>query len=198
MQSAVSTVPAGNIPLQTWLPNGSWPLGQMIEILIDEPGCGELGLLAPAMAALPGQGPIVLLCPPLIPNMTAWQNWRINARRLWWIDPPRLQDTWWSAQQILQSQSVGALLFWADISDERLLRRLNLYAQNSKTLFVMFRPRRCATRFSPAALRLEIIHDYGSGSSLRVLKSRGPKPAQALGMDAPVVTAIHQMASRKK
>lgn len=178
----VCTVPVGHQELAAWLPERGWPLGQLIEILVDEPGCGELSLLAPALAALPGQSPIVLLQPPLVPNVAAWQQWQIDTRRLWWIQPARLRDAWWSAEQILRSQSFSALLCWADPIDDHLLRRLHLSAQSSQTLFVMFRPRHSASRFSPALLRLELVLDPASGPALRLLKSRGPKPTRVIAI----------------
>ncbi|AWB33209.1 translesion DNA synthesis-associated protein ImuA [Orrella marina] len=180
--ATVATVPAGHAALSAWLPDEGWPLGQLIEILTDRPGCGELSLLVPAMLALSGKCPIVLLRPPLIPNMQAWQQWQIDLHRLWWIQPAGLHDAWWSAEQILRSQCAAALLCWADPIDARLLRRLHLSAQASDTLFVMFRPRDSASLFSPAVLRLELIADSAQGPSLRLLKSRGPKPAHDISL----------------
>lgn len=180
--ATAAIVPAGHAALSAWLPDEGWPLGQLIEILTDRPGCGELSLLVPAMLALSEKCPIVLLRPPLIPNMQAWQQWQIDLHRLWWIQPARLHDTWWSAEQILRSQCAAALLCWADPIDARLLRRLHLSAQASDTLFVMFRPRDSATLFSPAVLRLELIADPVQGPSLRLLKSRGPRPAHDIAL----------------
>lgn len=180
--ATAATVPAGNPALCDWLPGEGWPLGQLIEILVDAPGCAELSLLAPAIAALPGDWPIVLLKPPLVPNMAAWRQWKIDTHRLWWIEPAQLRDVWWSAEQLLRSQSVGALLCWVDPIDERLLRRLHLGAQSSGTLFVMFRPRHSARLFSPAVLRLELVSDPVLGPVVRLLKSRGPKPAHAIAV----------------
>jgi len=37
--------------LDAELPGGGWPQGQLIELLHDDPGIGELSLLAPALAA---------------------------------------------------------------------------------------------------------------------------------------------------
>ena len=179
-QASTATVPAGHAELSAWLPDQGWPLGQLVEILTDRPGCGELGLLVPAMLALPQNCPIVLLHPPLIPNMHAWQQWQIDLHRLWWIQPVGLRDAWWSAEQILRSQCAAALLCWADPIDARALRRLHLSAQSSETLFVMFRPRDSALLFSPAVLRLELVADSAQGPSLRLLKSRGPKPAHTI------------------
>lgn len=191
--TTIATAPSGHPALSAWLPGAGWPLGQLIEVLTDHPGCGELSLFAPAMPALPSDCPIILLHPPLIPNMTAWQQWQIDLQRLWWIQPTQLRDTWWSAEQILRSQSVAALLCWADPIDERLLRRLHLQAQASQTLFVMFRPRQSASLFSPAVLRLELVAQSAQGIALRLLKSRGPKPAHDIPLKMNLGTQHHVM-----
>ena len=197
---AITTAPVGNPALCAWLPDKGWPLGQLIEILVDAPGCAELSLLAPAMAALPGNWPIVLLKPPLVPNMAAWQQWQIDTRRLWWIEPALLRDAWWSAEQLLRSQSVSALLCWVDPIDERLLRRLHLGAQSSGTLFVMFRPRHSASLFSPAVLRLELVFDAALGPVIRLLKSRGPKPAHVIAVRTQAVAnrSSHQTLAKPR
>ncbi|MCU0940819.1 MAG: hypothetical protein MUC86_17295, partial [Burkholderiaceae bacterium] len=44
--------PSGFAALDAELPGGGWPQGQLVELLLDTPGLGELSLLAPALAAV--------------------------------------------------------------------------------------------------------------------------------------------------
>jgi protein ImuA len=182
--TASQTISTQHPSLDRWLPGQGWPLGSLIEILHPSAGCGEIELVAPALASLQGSLPIVLLQPPLIPNAPAWQQWQIDSRRLWWVQPRDLRDTWWCAEQILRSQSFAALLCWADPVTAPTLRRLHLCAQESSTLFFMFRPAQVSLTFSPAVLRIELAHRQDQGWSVDLLKCRGPKPPSSLILSA--------------
>ena len=46
---AGSTVASGFAAIDAVLPGGGWPQGQLVELLVDSPGLGELSLLAPAL-----------------------------------------------------------------------------------------------------------------------------------------------------
>src|SRR6476619_4914417 len=51
-----STLPTGYEALDRELPGGGWPRGQLIELLADDQGIGELRLLVPALRVLVGAG----------------------------------------------------------------------------------------------------------------------------------------------
>ena len=55
-----ATIHTGYVALNQELPNAGWPLGQLIEILIDQFGTAELNLLMPALAQL-DRRPVILL-----------------------------------------------------------------------------------------------------------------------------------------
>src|SRR6185437_16719198 len=52
--------------LSAELPGGGWPLGALVDLLVQQPGIGEMRLLQPALSAL-GR-PVALLRPPQVPN----------------------------------------------------------------------------------------------------------------------------------
>lgn len=188
-QSAASlhTSCTGHESLNAWLPGAGWPLGSLIEVLVDAPGSGELALIAPALVQLPSKRPIVLLNPPGIPNSAIWQQWQIASDRLWWLTPKTLSDCWWSAETVLRSQTFSALLAWVDPIDDQALRRLQACAQSSNTLVFLFRPQKAAQHFSPCPLRLVLTPDSASNLNITLLKSKGRKPA------APIVLALNSM-----
>jgi len=187
------TVATGHPVISEWLPGRGWPLGALIEILYDAPGSGEMSLIAPALAALPNQGPIVLLQPPLVPNALAWQGWQVDTKRLWWVQPRELRDTWWCAEQLLKSGSCAALLCWADPISSSSLRRLHGCAQAANTLFFMFRPASTIQTFSPASLRVRVGTQTGGGCYAELLKSRGPKPHGAVIWQRTAANAFSQV-----
>ncbi|MDI6018177.1 recombinase RecA, partial [Burkholderia pseudomallei] len=45
------TVDTGYAALSVELPGGGWPLGGLVELLVPHMGCGEMRVLAPALAA---------------------------------------------------------------------------------------------------------------------------------------------------
>lgn len=162
--------------LDAWLPGGGWPLGSLIEILTDAPGCGEIALIAPALASLPTQRPIVLLKPPAVPNALAWQQWQIASERLWWLHPKTLPDAWWSAETVLRGRAFAALMAWVDPIDDKALRRLHACVQETDTLMFLFRPKSAARQFSPCPLRLTLTPITAAKVSIEVIKCKGNKP----------------------
>jgi protein ImuA len=61
------TVDTGYPAFSCELPGGGWPRSALIDLMLQQPGIGELRLLAPALAAI-GSRPIALLEPPQGPN----------------------------------------------------------------------------------------------------------------------------------
>jgi hypothetical protein len=166
----------------------------LIEILTDAPGSGELALVAPGLAALPTQRPIVLINPPGIPNALAWQQWQIASQRLWWLHAKSLPDAWWSAQTVLHSQSFAALLAWVDPIDDSALRRLHARIQDTRTLTFLFRPQSATRLFSPSPLRLRLTSQSPGCIEIDFLKSKGRKPAQSIALQIaqPAISPLHR------
>ena len=68
------------------------------------------------------------------------------------------------------------MLCWLARADMQSLRRLQLAAEASHTLAVLFRPAHEAQQASPAALKL-LLQARLDGLALRILKRRGAPPA---------------------
>ncbi|MCY0389560.1 translesion DNA synthesis-associated protein ImuA [Robbsia sp. Bb-Pol-6] len=188
-------VDTGDAAFSHELPGGGWPLGVLVELLIQQPGIGELRLLRPALEAL-GARPLILLEPPHMPNQTAFTHWGMPLDRLHLIRAPRGADALWAAEQILRAGSCGALLFWQDPIRHDALRRLHLAAQSSDTLFILFRPLSTLHHASPAPLRLalrpaqdslhvEFVKRRGPARDLPLAVALGPSPL-LLNRHAPV------------
>ncbi|MDX3905249.1 MAG: translesion DNA synthesis-associated protein ImuA [Pigmentiphaga sp.] len=165
------------------LPGGGWPLGSLTELLLPQPGIGEVRLLLPALRQVPAGRSIVLLHPPHVPCAQAWMAYRIPIGQLLWIAPGREGDALWAAEQILKHGSCGALLCWSSHPHAAALRRLHLAAQSGDTAFFMFRPIQAARASSPAPLRLQ-LEAAGGHLRIEVLKRRGPRP------DAPLLLPL--------
>ncbi|MYM68435.1 translesion DNA synthesis-associated protein ImuA [Pseudoduganella sp. FT55W] len=173
-RSTTRCMDTGFAALSAQLPGGGWPVGTLIDLLVQQHGIGELRLLQPALAALEKR-PIVLLQPPHAPQALALAALGIEPSQLLWVrSGAKASDALWAAEQILRSGCCGALLLWQQHARGETLRRLHLAAQSGETLFYMLRPLAAAQEASPAPLRLSLKPAAG-GLDIGFVKRRGPQ-----------------------
>jgi hypothetical protein len=196
-------LPTGYAALDRCLPGGGWPSQGLIEILSDQRGIGELRLLLPALAALchdvdateyprprdagchagsamlpHGRGSggwIAWVSPPHRPYAPALAAWGIDVARMLVVQAAAA--TAWAMDQALRAEACSAVLGWADPRDPQALRRLQLAAEASCSLAVLYRPLQAGLTPSPAVLRLALLGSSGAGLEVRIVKSRGGRPA---------------------
>jgi cell division inhibitor SulA/protein ImuA len=167
------SVPSGYAQLDAELPGGGWPTAALTEILPQHEGIGELGILGHALAKLAAEGRwLAWIAPPYLPYAPALAAAGIDLSRLLIIRTRSPRETLWAFEQALRSQTCGAVLAWPDKIAYAELRRLQLAAEGSSTLAMLFRPPRCITEATPAALRLRLDTQAG-GLAVRILKRRG-------------------------
>ncbi|MDC8759227.1 translesion DNA synthesis-associated protein ImuA [Janthinobacterium fluminis] len=171
--SAARCVDTGFAALSAQLPGGGWPTGALVDLLLQQPGSGEMRLLGPALARLP-KLPIVLLQPPHPPQALALAALGLAPSQLIWLRSGGSGDALWAAENVLRSGSCAALLFWHNHARGDALRRLHLAAQGGDTLFCMLRPLASAQDASPAPLRLSLRPAAG-GIDIGFVKRRGPQ-----------------------
>jgi cell division inhibitor SulA/protein ImuA len=172
---AHGVLPTGWPALDAALPDGGWPLGTLIELLLPAPGVGELQLLVPALRAAGTrrpQGWLAWIAPPLAPYPPALAQAGLDPGRVLLVDAATTQDRLWAMEQALHSRSCGAVLAWLDDVDDRWLRRLKLAAEPARTLTIVFRPLARRAHASPAALRL-VLEPADGGIEVEVVKGRG-------------------------
>jgi protein ImuA len=195
--TAAECTPSGFAALDAELPGAGWPHGQLVELLYDDPGIGELSLLAPALAAQVRAGRTcvwILPCErelgesgyladdPLqqaLPYPPALAEAGIDPSCSIFVRPAVVREAWWAVEQSLRAAHLGALIGWLPIggasADFRALRRLHLLAQRHRALVFVMRPSRCADTPSPAVLRLQLACNRGPHQALaiQILKRRG-------------------------
>ncbi|MDN8037053.1 MULTISPECIES: translesion DNA synthesis-associated protein ImuA [Burkholderiaceae] len=174
------TVDTGYAALSAELPGGGWPLGALVELLVQQPGIGEMRLLKPALTEMSTR-PIVLLQPPHVPNSLAFSYLGLPIDRLMRLRAPKTADALWCAERVLQAKSCGALILWQQHIRTEALRRLHLAAQASETMLVLIRPLASAQDASPATLRLAVRPANG-GLVVDVVKRRGPTRTETLSI----------------
>jgi hypothetical protein len=183
----------GYAALDRCLPGGGWPSQGLIEILTDRTGIGELSLLLPALAQLCGDGRengwLAWISPPHPPYAPALAACGVDVGRVLIVHAAPAE---WAMEQALRSGGCRAVLAWAACRDWRSLRRLQLAAEQSHCLAVLFRRLSDAREPSPAVLRIALEGSH-AGLEARILKSRGGRAVSVqLGwIDATVPTHAH-------
>jgi protein ImuA len=177
-RSAGRCVDPGHAALSNQLPGGGWPTGTLIDLLVQQPGIGELRLLAPALRKVARKS-VVFLQPPHAPQAIALAGMGLAPSQLIWLKSDSSADALWAAEQVLRSGSCGSLLFWAKQIRPESLRRLHLAAQAGETLFYALRPLAAAQDASPAPLRLALRPASG-GIHIEFVKRRGPQRDEPL------------------
>jgi protein ImuA len=172
-RSSTRCIDTGHAALSAQLPGGGWPTGTLVDLLLQQPGIGEMRLLRPALAEV-ARRRIVLLQPPHPPQALALAALGVPPSQLIWLRSSRTADALWAAEQVLRSGSCGALLFWQSHMRGESLRRLHLAAQAGETLFFLMRPLAAGQDASPAPLRLALRPQAG-GVEIDFIKRRGPQ-----------------------
>jgi protein ImuA len=187
-RSATRCVDTGYLALSNQLPGRGWPMGTLVDLLLQQPGIGEIRFLAPALATV-AERRVVLLLPPHAPQTLALAALGVPPAAIVWLRAKRTEDALWAAEQVLRSGSCGALLFWPDNIGSgsarhrhvrsQSLRRLHLAAQHGETLFFMMRSLAAAVDSSPAPLRLSLTPAPG-GIDIGFVKRQGPRRDEPL------------------
>ncbi len=186
------TVATGFASLDHALPGQGWPVGQIIELMLEQSGCGEMQLFRHALARQYPERSIALVRPPHPPCIQAWAAWQLAPERLLWLQPSSTPDALWATEQIIRHNVCAAVFCWAHPILPASLRKLQLLAQQSDTLCIVLRPASAASQASHAALRLA-VQPRRRGMLLHILKRQGAgiAPPLELQLYAPVRKAAN-------
>lgn len=168
--SAPAVAASGWPALDALLPGGGWPLGNLIEVGVADPGSGETALFLPLLAASSGR--IVLVDPPFLPYAPGLAGAGIGLTRLWWIRTGNAHERLWATEQALRSGVAAAVLCWPERLEPGQGRRLQLAAEAGAGLGLCFRPRQELEQNSHAPLRLS-LSPADSYWRIDLLKCRG-------------------------
>ena len=183
-----ATVASGFAALDAELPGGGWPQGQLIELLLDSPGIGELSLLAPALARCSQDARAcvwVLPCEraapaalPALPYPPALAAAGVDLAHALFVQPETPREAFWTIEQSLRAAHLGALVGWLPHTSSsregefRAMRRLQLLAGRQQAPVFLLRDARALHAPSPAALRLQLaVRD--DELAVTILKRRG-------------------------
>jgi cell division inhibitor SulA/protein ImuA len=189
-QVASPSVPTGFTALDAELPGGGWPTGCLTELLPAHEGIGELRMLGPALAWLArADRRLAWIAPPHLPYAPALDAAGIALTQILIVRTAAARDALWAAEQALASAACGAVLVWPGTAKYTELRRLQLAAEKTHTLAVLFRAPHVASEPSPAVLRLA-LHTVVDGLAVRILKRRGAVCERPVVVDLGVPRAV--------
>ncbi|WP_334119839.1 translesion DNA synthesis-associated protein ImuA [Limnobacter sp.] len=183
-------IPSGFSSLDQQLPGGGWPTRNLIELLLKHHGIGELRFLMPVLRRLSlEQKKLVLIGAPLLPLTPVFEQFGVALDQVHLIQTDKPQDRLWAIEQVLQSDSFGALFMWLPeektLCSHTVLRRLQYQATRSQGLSFVFRPIRAQMQPSPASLRLCLTAQSPNSLRVHLIKRRGPVLEQPLLIDLP-------------
>src|SRR3982751_1601358 len=173
-RAAVETLSTGFAALDAGLPGGGWPRHGLVEVLTPQPGVGELYLLLPVLASLSRAAPgrwCTWVSPPHEPFAPALEAHGVALDRMLVV---RTHLPLWAHEQALRSGAWEVALARLPRATPRAVRRLQLAAEQGRSLGVLYRSQRFASEASPAMLRVlldPLVNEHGARGSL--LKSRG-------------------------
>jgi hypothetical protein len=140
----------------------------------DHEGSAHVGSAQPPHDRGSG-GWIAWVSPPYRPYAPSLAAWGIDVGRMLVVNGAGATE--WAMDQALRSESCSAVLGWSNPRDPHALRRLQLAAETSRSLAVLYRPLQAGLTPSPAVLRLALLGDGTAGLQVRIVKSRGGRPA---------------------
>ena len=179
-------IASGFAALDNGLFDRGWPRAGLVELLLDDPGIGELSLLAPALASLSTteERLIAWIAPPFVPFAPALDAAGIDVSKMLLVYPDSHADALWTFEQVLKTGACSALLGW--LAEHKLkfaeIRRLQFAARQGRTWASLFRPATAVGNASPAELRLRLWPRRG-GLRLDVVKRRGGWPLSDIELD---------------
>jgi len=180
LATQISALATGFTALDAELPGGGWPRQALTELLGDEHGIGELGLILPALAALTSAGHrAAWIAPPHVPYAPALAAAGVDLVNLLIVRPKSRRDGLWATEQALRSGSCHALVAWLPKVRYAELQRLSVAAEAGRAAAFVFRPLAAAAESSPACLRLA-LEPAGLELGVRIVKRRGAPRAAPL------------------
>ncbi|MBX2847138.1 MAG: translesion DNA synthesis-associated protein ImuA [Acidiferrobacterales bacterium] len=169
-------ISSGHHALDSLLSTKGWPLGLMTEIGLSQAGIGELRLLLPALRALQqttlSKRHILWLAPPFTPLATSLIKEGLDIDYLTIAEPGNVKETVWAYEQALLSASCAAVIAWTGAYQlsSKEIRRLQLAAQTSQGLSILFRDEACLQQASASPLRLSLQSNANSEMEVHIGK----------------------------
>ena len=145
------------------------------EVLATQPSVLEWRLLSPALrSVVAGGGQIVVVGPARNPHLPGLRHEGIDERQLVWIRAEAPSERMWVTEQLIRSNSAGAIIAWLPQARQEQLRRLQVAALGCEGLVFLCRPTAARHEASASPLRVRASVGLDWELKVNVFKRRGP------------------------
>lgn len=173
-------IASGIQALDAELPGGGWAEGSVSELIVKQPGIGELSMLRGALdAAVHRNRPIWLVGCPFAPNGPELARIGL-AKHVRWVKTESPADAQWACETILRSNALGALVAWLPRARPEGIRRLQGLVAATDALVFAIRSASAANDASASPLRIALEPAPGGFVRTQILKRRGPAASNTL------------------
>jgi protein ImuA len=170
-----SVVSSGWASMDAELPGGGWPQRAVTELLATQPAVLEWRLLSPALRqVVAGGGQVVVVGPSRHPHLPGLLHEGLDERQLVWIRAEAPSERMWVTEQLIRSNSAGAIVAWLPQARQEQLRRLQVAAQACEGLVFLCRPSAARHEASASPLRVHASVGLDWELKVNVFKRRGP------------------------
>ncbi|WP_156135970.1 translesion DNA synthesis-associated protein ImuA [Delftia sp. ZNC0008] len=177
----VETVSSGWPELDKELPGSGWPRRSVTEVLTAQPSVVEWRLLAPGLRPIiEAGGQVVVIGPPRNPHLPGLTHMGLNDRQLVWIKADVPSERLWATEQLIKSNSAGAIIAWLPKARPDQLRRLQVCSQGCEAPVFLCRPEVAQHESSAAPLRVQASAGLDWELNVQILKRRGPQQEHSL------------------
>lgn len=174
-------VPSGWAELDQQLPGGGWPRRSLTEILTPQPAVCEWRLLGGVLGHVASAGgQIVLVGPPKHPHLPGLLHAGVRANQVIWVQANTPAERLWVTEQMIKSDSAGAIVSWLPQARQEQIRRLQVCALACKAPVFLCRPEAARHDSSAAPLRLHTTFRLDWELEIDIFKRRGPAMHQPL------------------
>jgi protein ImuA len=170
-----SVISSGHIALDAELPGGGWPCHSLTEVLQAQMSVAEWRLLGPALrSVVQASLEVVVVGPPKSPHIPGLQRIGLDERKLVWLQTQTPAERLWVTEQVIKSNSAGAVVAWLPQARQEQIRRLQICAQACEGLVFLCRPVGAAHEASAAPLRVHLAFGLDWELKVHVVKRKGP------------------------
>jgi len=174
-RAVMSVCTSGWASLDAELPGGGWPLGSVSEVLAAQPSVLEWRLLGPALRRVVADGgQVVVVGPPLPPHLPGLLHEGLDERQLVCVQAELPAERLWVTEQLIKSNSAGAIVAWLPKARQEQLRRLQVCAQACDGPVFLCRPEAARHEASASPLRVHAAVGLDWELHMNVFKRRGP------------------------
>ena len=179
--SITSVCTTGWESFDTELPGGGWPRRSVSEVLAAQPYVLEWRLLGPALKQVVADGgQVVVVGPARRPHLPGLLHAGIDERQLVWIQAELPAERLWVTEQLIKSNSAGAVVAWLPQARQEQIRRLQVCSTGCEGLVFLCRPESARHEASAAPLRVHAAVGIDWELKVDIFKRRGPVHAGGL------------------